>query len=614
MIDRTARYWIRLLCCLVALAGTVRASALPLQQPQAGTEDKWLAVLRSDAPAADKAMACKQLAIVGSEAAVPELARLLPDPQLNSWALIPLEAIPGSAADEALRTAAGALSGRELVGVLHSIGVRKDVGSVNLLLSRLADADEEVAGAAAVALGQIGGPDAANGLQKALAGSTGRVRSTIAEACVLCAERMAGAGSAAAAIELYDFIRQADVPRQRVIEATRGAILARGPEGLPLLLETLRSPDRSLFQLGLQTMREFPAGAGEAALISSYEQADPQRGALILQALADRGGARVLEALRTAASGGDPAVRASAIESLGRIGDQSCLADLLAIAGSGPEELGSLAMDSIANLPVGEVDQAVLQLLRQADDKRLAILMRVIGRRRIDAGEEISRAVAHADPLVRSAALYAAGETVALDRLPWLVELVLREAAGADPAAGFQALRAACVRMPDPDGCARELARAVGQAPPDAVPQLLEILALVGGSEAMRAMDVAARSPLPQAQDVATRLLGTWNSVDVAPLLIGLAQTHPVEKYRVRAIRGYIGLIRKFDMPAEQRVAMCRTAWENAKRLADQELLVEVMKQYPSDGMIELAEQVDKVSGLEGTARELRKRLSEQDR
>ena len=39
-------------------------------------ERELIAVLRSDAPAADKALACKHLAIHGSSAAVPELARL----------------------------------------------------------------------------------------------------------------------------------------------------------------------------------------------------------------------------------------------------------------------------------------------------------------------------------------------------------------------------------------------------------------------------------------------------------------------------------------------------------------------------------------------------------
>ena len=49
----------------------------------------------------------------------------------------------------------------------------------------LADADAEVACAAAVALGHIGGQQAADALQQALAGPKPEVRSAAAEGCVL---------------------------------------------------------------------------------------------------------------------------------------------------------------------------------------------------------------------------------------------------------------------------------------------------------------------------------------------------------------------------------------------------------------------------------------------
>ena len=51
--------------------------------------------------------------------------------------------------------------------------------------------------------------------------------------------------SDAEAVEIYDEVRKADVPKQRMLEATRGAILARKPDGIPLLVEQLRSPDKA---------------------------------------------------------------------------------------------------------------------------------------------------------------------------------------------------------------------------------------------------------------------------------------------------------------------------------------------------------------------------------
>ena len=57
------------------------------QNASVDDERELIGVLRSDAPAAEKALACKQLSVFGTEAAVPELARLLADEQLASWSV-----------------------------------------------------------------------------------------------------------------------------------------------------------------------------------------------------------------------------------------------------------------------------------------------------------------------------------------------------------------------------------------------------------------------------------------------------------------------------------------------------------------------------------------------
>ena len=116
-----------------------------------------IAVLKSDAPKAEKAVTCKQLAICGTEQSVPVLAPLLADKELSSWARIALEAIPGPAAEAALRDALDRLDGRLLIGVINSISIRRDVRAVNTLVQKLDDSNADVASAAAVALGHIGG-------------------------------------------------------------------------------------------------------------------------------------------------------------------------------------------------------------------------------------------------------------------------------------------------------------------------------------------------------------------------------------------------------------------------------------------------------------------------
>ena len=64
--------------------------------------------------------------MVGTKEAVPVLAALLADEKLAHMARYALEPIPDPAVDEAFRAALGNLKGRRLVGVICSIGVRRD--------------------------------------------------------------------------------------------------------------------------------------------------------------------------------------------------------------------------------------------------------------------------------------------------------------------------------------------------------------------------------------------------------------------------------------------------------------------------------------------------------
>ena len=252
-------------------------------------QTRLIDILKSDAPPQEKAIACKQLAVYGDKDAVPALAALLPDEQLSSWARIALEAIPDPAADEALREAIGKVQGRLLVGVINSLGVRRDAKAVDGLIARLKDADAEVASAAAVALGRIGGAAAAKALEQSLAAAPPAVaRRGRRGLHPLRGKAPGGGDKPAEAVKLYDAVRKADVPKPRVLQATRGAILARGAAGIPLLVEQLQSADKALFALGLGVAREIPGGQVTDVLLAELPRATPQRQALLVLALADR--------------------------------------------------------------------------------------------------------------------------------------------------------------------------------------------------------------------------------------------------------------------------------------------------------------------------------------
>lgn len=566
-------------------------------------EAEQLAILRSDAPPAQKALACKRLAIDGSNASVPDLAKLLSDADLASWSRIALEAIPGSDADAALRKAAESLDGLLLVGVLNSIGVRRDAQAVELLTGKLEDKDPEVAAAAAVALGRVANEPATKALQARIGNGTKHVRSAAAEGCILCAERLMADGKLADAAALYEQVRKAEVPKQRVIEATRGVILARRQEGLPLLVEHLRGSDKQLFEVALGTAREIPGNEIDKLLSAELPKLSEVKAVAVIATMADRPQTVDVNAVVASAAKGPKPVRLAAIKALARVGNDTCLETLLDTTFGADADLSVAARDALGDLPGKGVNAKVVELLANADAKRLPLLLSVVGQRRIDdAVPAVVKSLDYKDQAVRSAAFGALSETVDLPQLHILVEQVVSPKFPSDMSAAQDALRKASVRMPDRDACAGELAKALAKSPEAVKVLLLEILAEVGGEKALATLATAAKSADPQMQDAGSRVLGKWNGVDAAPVLLDLAKTGPAPQYRTRALRGYIGLVRKFAMPEDECAAMCQTAMDLSKQAAEQKLVLDVLKLHPSKATLAVAIKAMGIKGLKDDA------------
>ncbi|MGM0488713.1 MAG: HEAT repeat domain-containing protein [Planctomycetota bacterium] len=553
-------------------------------------EQPLIELLQSDAPKAEKAITCKKLAVWGSGKAVPALAELLPDPELASWARIALEVIPDPAADQALRDAMETVEGRTLIGVINSIAVREDAKAVDGLIERMNDSEPDVASAAAVALGRIGNESAREALRDALSDAPEAVRSAVAEGCILCAETLLAAGKADEAETVYDEVRQADVPDQRIVEATRGAILARGVEGVPLLIEQLQSGEKAMVSIALMTARELSGPRVSQELVSALDEVDPDLQALLISALADRGDAGVRPAMLEAAKSGASTVRIAAIEVLESLGDASCVPVLLDAATADDEEVAAAAKSALKALPGDEVDDTLVERLSTAEGRKRIALIEAIGRRRIDAVQPLLKAVDDSDAAVRAAALEALGEVATLEEVPVLVERVINPPNPEDADVALKALRAACIRMPQREACAQKLADAMEQASASAQEAILETLKGMGGETALETVADAANSDDRHLQDVATRVLGEWMSASAGPVLLELAKDDDCP-YQVRALRGYIRLPRQFGtrMSDEERVAMCRKAWEAAQRDAERELVLQVIERYPSVGMLRLA-------------------------
>jgi HEAT repeat protein len=399
-------------------------------------------------------------------------------------------------------------------------------------------------------------------------------------------------GNSGTAVQIYDVIRTAgDLPKQRIAEATRGAIIARGDQGIPLLVEQLKSSDEAMFQIALSTARELKGDQVAEALADQLATAEPERAALIVYAIGDREGATLPPAVLDAAANGNGLVRLAAIKLVGRLGDEEVVSALLEIAAESDNEIAGAAKEALTGLPGKKVDADIVARMASAKGKLQGILIELVGGRRIEATDDLVKALKGSDESIRAAALAALGETVGPDDLDLLVAEVVQAKNDGDRQAAERALLTASIRMPDREATAAELSDALSRASTPAKASLLKCLGAMGGPGALQTIAVAAKSGDDQLQDSATRALGEWMTADAGPVLLEIAQDSSLDqKYQIRALRGYLRIARQLkQLPDEERISMARQALQVAERPEERELALDVLKRCPSAEGIELA-------------------------
>lgn len=560
--------------------------ALPPAQDAAAAKAeaaKLIAVLQSQASPFDKAQACQRLAQVGGKEAVPALAALLGDERLCTYARFGLEPNPDPSVDDALRDALGKLRGRALAGVINSIGARRDVKAVPALVRLANDPKSEVAPEALAALGQIATVEATETLERSLASGSAAVRDAAADACLISVDRLLAQNKHEQAVRLCDAVRRAHVSRQLRVAAARGAILARQSDGLPLLLEQLKAQDNDLFGIALRTSRELPGSDVTRSLIAELDRLPTMRQVLLIRAIGDRQDVAALPTMRARAESGRSETRLAAIEVLGKMGDVSAVTVLLETAISADVVLGRAAQASLTRLRGGAVDAAIVKHLDHSNPRARTILFGLVGQHAIaSALPAVLKAADDPNEEVRLAAIKALGRIVGVKEIPLLVNRLLAAKTPQETGALQQTLKVACLRTPDRDACAGKLLDCLPNAPVASKCFLIELLGSVGGARALQGVCAAAEDANEPIQDAATRALGEWMSADAAPELLKLARALRSDKFRTRALRGYIRIARQMNLTPDEKLAMCEAAFGAAQRDEERRLVLAVLGRVAS--------------------------------
>jgi HEAT repeat protein/sugar phosphate isomerase/epimerase len=562
-----------LLLYATALAADTTPPPTPLD---ALPEGDLIQILNSDAGEKEKDDACRQLAVVGSQAAVPALARLLADERFNHLARYALETIPGPSADVALRAELTSLRGRSLVGVVGSLGVRRDKKAVKPLAELLADDDLEVVQAAARALGSIASPDSIKALQTSIPRAAIVNQTAFGEALLRGAEATLAIGETKRALSVYEQLTEmTQLPTLIRAAALRGEIIARGSKGMTLLKQSLASPEYQLFAVAIRVSLELRRPDMTRVIAESLPQLRGDRELAAFKALGALGDDCAVSALLPLTKTGDKSMRLAAIQAAAATGKPAVVPVMVELLGEADADVANAAQDALAGLTHPTAAAAVQALLANPSAQLRVAGIKLVGRRRmIAAVPDLLKAAGDPDRTVRVAALNGLGELGSPSVLQPLLQFALALSDANELELACDAARTICVRSGNPSASASAIISVCNKASPAAKAMFLSVLGAAGGPEALEAVRLALRDGHPEVHNAAVRTLTEWPDSSAAPALLQVIGTATENSERDLAFSGFIHLIRESAAANDEKFKSFIAAANLARTPGDKKLVL----------------------------------------
>lgn len=543
-------------------------------------------MLASDGTEDFKSFLCTQISLIGTAAEVPSLVRLLGDEKLGFHARSALERIPGEECSRALRESVAGLTGRPLIGVINTIGARRDASAVPLLSRYLKDREDgETVSAAVQALGAIGGPAAARALRAFEGRAPAELGPLVADSLMRCAEGFASGGRTSEAAGLYRKLMKSGPSEHIRPAAFLGYVSCRKDKSGRLILKAMGGTDEALRPAAIQALKDQKrrdlAGSASRHLAALPDALQPQ----LIYALSDLGDAGILPDIERTLSSRTRPVRLAALFAIGRLGDASSVGRLTELI-PGADKLEQAAIrESLSRLPGPGVDDRLIATLAGTADGavRREIVMALAARDCRQAVPALLRAARDGDGGVRQAALKALGALGDSETSPALISMLGDNSLDDEKPILESALVSVAQRAASPDRVRGIALEALPASKPGATESLLRVLGKIGGDRPLPAVRTYLNDGNAEVRAAAIQALSTWPDSAALGDLLSFARTCQEPEPKALALRGAASLIEKASqMPVEERAA----ALEQALRLADksetQKLLISVLGKLPS--------------------------------
>lgn len=553
-------------------------------------EKQFLDFLKSDATLASKDFIFRELRVIGTKQSAQVLGDMLCDPNTSDMARYALEAIKGKEVDSKFRQALNKTQGKTKIGIINSIGKRKDSAAVKDLAKLIYNNDSQIASASVWALAHIGD----NSSVKALSDAAGKVKdpllTEVYNAYLYAGDELLKNNNKSKAVIVYKSIYDSSAPENIRAAALLSLIRADKPNAYPLIKKAVQQNNAEITRLALVGLSELDKPAIKKAFNDFYARLSIDHKIQLLNIVQNTGDNFFAENVVSTLNDENEVVRIACLETLGKIGSASDVKLLAEKAATAKGMESKAASQSLYNLKGANVDKTILDLASRTDGDIKAELIKAVGERNIaDAEELLLAAVTDNNKKIRIESWKALKITAGPDFSPRILNACLDVKDSYEKSLAEDAAIACLSRISNSGQREKLLLDKLASAAD--TQNHCSLLRILGGFQSDNIYAVVLKSLRDNNEEVlitAIKVLGNWQNDVGIDQLRSLITTDTRANIQNLALRAFISKLNFLKTSDDSKVEQYKLAFQLAKNDGDKIFIFSKLAQADSIQALEL--------------------------
>lgn len=531
-----------------------------------------------------KSFLISQLELIGKDDAVSSLQAYLKDEQLADPASRALVKINTASAKSALLAALAAAQGSAKLSVVEALGLSGTKEAASALNTLAQGSDAKLQKVSLDALARIGDPASAALLYAAAKKADFQYEQSGATAALISyADNLLKQGNSSLALSTAEKLHK-DATGENQVHVRSSALNimyhADKTKGMEALLNAMGDKQMEYKAAALKLASADINETNSALWVKKMGKADEQTKAAIAAMLGQSKAKAALPALVKLMKNKDAAVKQAAIQSASKLGGTSVIPNLYEVMRKGDSSTVAAASNALLRMKGDGITNQLAAYLPKAKPAVQVALLNVLAARGANAHiGEIYTYLNAKDPAVRAAAFAALKHVAAEKDIPQLFSLLKQQGATAPESIALQ--DAVIAALKDAQNTESQTAlvlqemNAASQAQKSAY---YRILAALGGTQALQAVQAAYESGDAQGKQAAILALSSWKDLQSLPALLKISKMPASDQELDQALTGYLRLVRSAAITPEQKflklsdaMAVAKTNQQRRAILADLE-------------------------------------------